>query len=175
MLLQLLQVGHGFGKLFAGTLHEHDENVWSVGIQQGVNVEAFRGVDTIEQPAALIVVHELVLRKIIKLMAHRIKETEYRIDGGVVQKLILRIVHLSYVCGRFTDSATYTNHHEWYDHHVGYEFPPTAVSVWRCACYADVERGQQDCQHYRQDKSYYQIACTDTGRGFGGCLQVGEP
>ena len=88
-LLQLLQSGHGLGEDLAGTLHEDDDHVGALGVEQRVCEDALRGIAVFQECLAFCIVEERVFHNLADRLLERLEEIEYGVDGRVVEELVL--------------------------------------------------------------------------------------
>ena len=113
---RLAKMGHHIQKHAAATLQQDDHHVRPAGRQEGV---ARNALTIIERPGQLLHLRlavEVVESYIVNRILEGGKEGEHRIDGGMVQELVLRIIHLSDIGCRLiyasSDADDYQGNHQ---------------------------------------------------------------
>ena len=101
----VLAMSYFLGENAAATFHQHHHDVGALCTQQRVGTDAFGAVESVHELRSLIRTHELVVGHVVGRLLERGKETEHRIDRGVVEKLVLRKINLPHIGGRFGQST----------------------------------------------------------------------
>ena len=115
LALQLLQARHGIGKGLASTLHQDDDDVRTLCAQESAIGRQERGglrVEGCYQTVAFVLRHEVVVDDVVGRAFEGGEEAEDGINGSMVEKLVLRIVHLPDIGRRLTQPAPDTNNHQ---------------------------------------------------------------
>ena len=116
-----MSVTVSFGEDAAATLHDDQQHVGALCVQQCIRIHALCIEDVLELFLQCflteVFIHSFLILLVVGLhrcggLAERGKEAEYRIHCRMVQELILREIHLSYITRRYARAAPHAYHEQ---------------------------------------------------------------